>query len=112
MTERDSPQLEAGPLVQPMSDRRTVLLVVAGLTAPIGAVVAVASLVALRDPLRRGGDLGTQVDMGRPFLAALVVGLLLALAGAATATGLVRAQLRRHDIEQSGPPARGGRIVP
>jgi len=98
--------------VQPMSDRRTVLLVVAALTALVGAVVAVVSLVALRDPLQRGGDLGAQVDMGRPLIAALVVGLLLALAGAATATGLVRAQLRRRDIDQSGLRGPEGRIVP
>jgi len=93
-----------------MSDRRTVLLVAAALTALVGAVVAVASLMALRDPLRRGGDLGAEVDMSGPLVAALVVGLLLALAGAVTVAGLIRAQLRRHD--RSGPRDRGSRIVP
>jgi len=77
-----------------------------------GAVIAVASLVALRDPLQRGGDLGAQADLSGPLVAALAIGVLLVLAGAATATALVRAQLRRHDTGRSGRPARGGRIVP
>jgi cytosine/uracil/thiamine/allantoin permease len=110
VTERDSPVPAAAPRVQAMSDRRTVLLVTAALIAVIGAVVAVASLMALGDPRWRGGELGAPVDVGGPVITALLTGLLLALAGASTATGLVRAQLRRRD--RSRPRDRGGRIVP
>lgn len=98
-----------------MSDRRTVLLVVAALSALVGAVLAGAALVALQAPSRRGGDLGEQVDAGGVLTGALVIGLLLAVAGAATAVGLVRAQLPGRDAGGSGSRAdggSGGRIVP
>lgn len=98
-------------VVQPMSDRRAVVLVVAALTAIAGSAIAVSALVALHRPRWRGGDLGQEVVARGPLTAALVLGLLLAAAGAATVTALVRVQLRRCGGERT-ERSDGGRIVP
>ena len=85
------------PSVQPMSDRRVLVLVVAALVVPLGAVVVIAAAIALQDPFTISGEIGTRVDASRELVAALAVGLLLVVAGTATCAGLIRAQLRTAD---------------
>ncbi|WP_375387456.1 hypothetical protein [uncultured Amnibacterium sp.] len=80
--------------VEPMSDRRAVVLVVALLVAVIGAVIAVAAGVSLRDPFTVSGEIGTRVDISRGLVAAVAAGCALVLAGCGTVAALVRAQLR------------------
>lgn len=77
-----------------MSPRRFLVVVVALLAALVGAAAVALALVALRDPVQRTGELGTPTDVGAELLGALLLGLALLLAGAATAVLLVRRQLR------------------
>lgn len=80
--------------VRPMSDRRAVVLVVALLTAAVSLLVTIAALLALRDPVVRGGETGAPMDVTRLLVGTTVVGVLLTAACAATVVGLIRAQLR------------------
>lgn len=79
---------------EPMSDRRTVILILAGLTALLGVAVTVVAAISLRDPFTITGELGTRVEISRPLIAAIAVGVLLIVGGLSVVTYLVRTQLR------------------
>lgn len=79
---------------EPMSDRRTVILMLAGLTALLGVAVTVVAAVWLRDPFTITGELGSRIEISRELIAAIAVGLVLIVVGISVGTGLVRTQLR------------------
>lgn len=75
---------------RPMSDRRFVVLMIALLAVPVGAAVAIVALIALREPLVRGGEIGARRDLTPELVAATGVGLVLLLAGLVVAGRLLR----------------------
>lgn len=81
--------------VVPMSDRRLVIAVIGVLTSATGLAMALLALLGLRHPVGGAGELGTPTDFSGVLVGLLLLGGVLAVAGAATAAALVRAQLRR-----------------
>lgn len=79
---------------EPMSDRRTVILMLAGLTALLGVAVTVVAAVWLRDPFTITGELGERVEIESELIGAIAVGLVLVVVGISGVTHLVRTQLR------------------
>lgn len=79
---------------EPMSDRRTIVLVLAVLAAILGAAITICAAIALRDPFSITGELGTRVEISSELIGAIIVGVLLIAGGIGTAVGLVRVQLR------------------
>lgn len=79
--------------VEPMSDRRTIVLILAILTALVGLVMAIVALISLQDPFTITGEIGTRIEISGELIAATALGVLLVIAGTGIAIGLVRAQL-------------------
>lgn len=71
-----------------------VFLVLAILTAIAGVVVTIVTSISLQDPFTITGEVGTRIEISGELVAALVVGVLLAVSGSGVAIALVRAQLR------------------
>jgi hypothetical protein len=80
-------------IVEPMSDRRTIVLVLAILTALVGVAITVLAAISLQEPSTVSGELGTRIEVSGELIAATVLGVLLVISGTGIAAGLVRAQL-------------------
>lgn len=77
-----------------MSDRRTIVLILAILIAPVGVAMTVVATISLQDPFTSSGEIGTRTEISGELIATTVLGVLLVIGGAGIATGLVRAQLQ------------------
>lgn len=77
-----------------MSDRRTVVLLVALIGALVGAVVVLMCGFALLDPFTVSGETGTRIDVSGELMVGAALGAVAVIAGVVTSIVLVRTQLR------------------